>query len=103
MSKLPKIKTSRRFRSSLPLRGGSGNASVTGKDSPVSINDKDKAEKGSFIKEMKQKCWNMAETVPRRDPERWRKDAVGNIVFRGFSNCHGALCYAFDHIQPYVK
>nr|GEX63931.1 ribonuclease H-like domain-containing protein [Tanacetum cinerariifolium] len=73
------------------------------KDSPVSINDKDKAEKCPFTKEMKQKCWNMAEMVQGRDPKRWRKDAVGNIVFRGFSNCHGALCYEFDHIQPYVK
>nr|GEX38643.1 ubiquitin carboxyl-terminal hydrolase 12-like [Tanacetum cinerariifolium] len=51
------------------LRGGYGNASGTGKDSPVSIIDKDKAEKRSFKKEMKQKCWNMAETVQGRDPE----------------------------------
>nr|GEY91398.1 hypothetical protein [Tanacetum cinerariifolium] len=103
MSKLPKLKNLRRSHSNSPLRGGSGNASVTGKDSPVSINDKDKAEKRSFTKEIKQKCWNMAETVQGRDPERWRKVAAGNIVFRGFNNRNGALCYESDHIQPYVK
>ncbi|GJS58910.1 retrotransposable element Tf2 [Tanacetum coccineum] len=40
--------------------GGSVNASGTGKDSPVSINDKDKVEKRSFTKEMKEHCWKMA-------------------------------------------
>ncbi|GKD28084.1 hypothetical protein Tco_1234298, partial [Tanacetum coccineum] len=105
MSKLPKIKNSRRSRSRSPSPspGGSVNASGTGKDSPVSINDKDKVEKRSFTKKMKEHCWKMAEKVPGRDPERWRKDAVGNLVFRGFSKCHGVLCYEFDHIQPYVK
>nr|GEV98729.1 reverse transcriptase domain-containing protein [Tanacetum cinerariifolium] len=55
---------------------GSSNASGTRKDSPVSINDKDKVEKRSFTKE---NCWNMAEKVPGRDPKRWRKDAVGGL------------------------
>nr|GFC77427.1 hypothetical protein [Tanacetum cinerariifolium] len=49
------------------------------KDSPVSINVKDKAEKRSFTKEIKQKCWSMAETVQGRDPDGWRKDAVGGL------------------------
>ncbi|GKC54512.1 hypothetical protein Tco_1077257, partial [Tanacetum coccineum] len=60
MSKLPKIKNSRRSRSRSPSPGGSVNASGTGKDSPVSINDKDKVEKRSFTKEMKEHCWKMA-------------------------------------------
>ncbi|GKA96755.1 zinc finger C2H2-type/integrase DNA-binding domain-containing protein [Tanacetum coccineum] len=101
MSKLPKVKSSR-SRSPSPDR--SGKAVGKGKDSTVGFSNKDKGgQTRSFSKEMKQSCWEMAETVPGQDPDRWRRDAVGNIVFKGFTKCHGPLCYEFDHVKPYVK
>ncbi|XP_073139536.1 uncharacterized protein [Henckelia pumila] len=51
----------------------------------------------------KNRCWAKAETVPGRHPERWRKDAAGNIVCKRFCNCHGCLCFEYDHIIPYSK
>ncbi|KAM0936712.1 putative HNH nuclease [Dioscorea sansibarensis] len=48
-------------------------------------------------------CWQRADVVPGRHPERWRKDSAGNIVCKRFWNCHGCLCYEYDHIIPYSK
>eukprot|EP00271_Cylindrocystis_brebissonii_P013005 TRINITY_DN32543_c0_g1_i1.p1 TRINITY_DN32543_c0_g1~~TRINITY_DN32543_c0_g1_i1.p1 ORF type:complete len:167 (+),score=22.72 TRINITY_DN32543_c0_g1_i1:594-1094(+) len=62
-------------------------------------------EKGprSFPWHVKKACWEKAETVPGRDPARWRRDVAGNIVFRHLHGCEGCLCYEYDHIVPYSK
>ncbi|XWS37339.1 hypothetical protein CRYUN_Cryun19dG0034300 [Craigia yunnanensis] len=57
----------------------------------------------SFPYSVKQKCWEKAEKVKGRDPDRWRRDAVGNIVFRKLVGCPGCLCHDYDHIIPYSK
>ncbi|KAA8542480.1 hypothetical protein F0562_023384 [Nyssa sinensis] len=56
-----------------------------------------------FDSKAKSMCWAKAETVPSRHPERWRKDAAGNIVCKRFCNCQGCLCFEYDHIIPYSK
>ncbi|GJZ75837.1 nucleotide-binding alpha-beta plait domain-containing protein [Tanacetum coccineum] len=94
--KLPKPKTS-----SPPRRSGEGVA--IGKESVVVVAANEKDATRVFTKLMKQMCWDLAEEVSGRDPDRWRKDAVGNIVFKGFTKCHGCLCYEYDHIHSYVK
>ncbi|KAF7850541.1 hypothetical protein BT93_L5293 [Corymbia citriodora subsp. variegata] len=57
----------------------------------------------SFPYSVKQQCWDKAESVKGRDPDRWRRDAVGNIVFRKLVGCAGCLCHDYDHILPYSK
>lgn len=57
----------------------------------------------SFPYSVKQQCWEKAEKIKGRDPERWRRDAVGNIVFRKLVGCAGCLCHDYDHIVPYSK
>ncbi|XP_044484121.1 uncharacterized protein LOC123210029 [Mangifera indica] len=57
----------------------------------------------SFPYSVKQQCWEKAEKVRGRDPDRWRRDALGNIVFRKFVGCPGCLCHDYDHILPYSK
>ncbi|KAI4319146.1 hypothetical protein MLD38_032781 [Melastoma candidum] len=57
----------------------------------------------SFPFRVKQQCWDKAEKVKGRDPDRWRRDAVGNIVFRKLVGCPGCLCHDYDHIVPYSK
>ncbi|XP_030477017.1 uncharacterized protein LOC115694037 isoform X2 [Syzygium oleosum] len=57
----------------------------------------------SFPYVVKQQCWDKAEKVKGRDPDRWRRDAVGNIVFRKLVGCPGCLCHDYDHIVPYSK
>ncbi|KAK6250010.1 HNH endonuclease - like 1 [Theobroma cacao] len=57
----------------------------------------------SFDSKAKSKCWANAETVPGRHPERWRKDAAGNIVCKRFCNCKGCLCFEYDHIVPFSR
>ena len=57
----------------------------------------------SFPYSVKQQCWDKAEKIKGRDPDRWRRDALGNIVFRKLVGCPGCLCHDYDHIMPYSK
>ncbi|KAK9669222.1 hypothetical protein RND81_13G116800 [Saponaria officinalis] len=57
----------------------------------------------SFPYSVKQQCWDKAETIKGRDPHRWRRDPLGNTVFRKLVGCPGCLCHDFDHILPYSK
>ncbi|GLJ50350.1 hypothetical protein SUGI_1072840 [Cryptomeria japonica] len=36
----------------------------------------------AFPYHVKQACWEKADKVKGRDPDRWRRDPLGNIVFR---------------------
>lgn len=56
-----------------------------------------------FTYGQKEECWNNAQRVEGRDPERWRFDTVGNLVLKRLTGCLGPLCYEFDHIKPYSK
>lgn len=60
-------------------------------------------EPRSFPYSVKQQCWEKAEKVKGRDPGRWRRDPLGNIVFRKLVGCPGCLCHDYDHIVPYSK
>ncbi|KAE9467219.1 hypothetical protein C3L33_00853, partial [Rhododendron williamsianum] len=57
----------------------------------------------SFPYNVKQQCWEKAEKVRGRDPDRWRRDPLGNTVFRKLVGCPGCLCHDYDHIVPYSK
>ncbi|RWW87293.1 hypothetical protein BHE74_00003896 [Ensete ventricosum] len=56
-----------------------------------------------FDAKAKALCWQKAEVVPGRHPERWRKDPAGNVVCKRFWNCLGCICYEYDHIIPFSK
>ncbi|KAJ4841035.1 hypothetical protein Tsubulata_009371 [Turnera subulata] len=60
-------------------------------------------EPRSFPYSVKQQCWEKAEKVKGRDPDRWRRDPLGNLVFRKLVGCPGCLCHDYDHILPYSK
>lgn len=62
-----------------------------------------KSNPRSFPYSVKQQCWEKAEKVKGRDPERWRRDPLGNTVFRKLVGCPGCLCHDYDHIIPYSK
>lgn len=65
---------------------------------------RDKEERPRFFDhKAKSQCWAKAEVVPGRHPDRWRKDAAGNIVCKRFCNCQGCLCFEYDHIVPFSK
>ncbi|KAJ6813779.1 uncharacterized protein M6B38_143155 [Iris pallida] len=57
----------------------------------------------SFPYSVKQQCWEKAEKVKGRDPDRWRRDPLGNVVFRKLVGCPGCLCHDYDHILPFSK
>ncbi|KAL0924845.1 hypothetical protein M5K25_005704 [Dendrobium thyrsiflorum] len=46
-----------------------------------------------FDAKAKARCWQFAEIVPGRHPERWRRDPAGNVVCKRFYNCQGCLCF----------
>ncbi|KAK3440266.1 hypothetical protein EUGRSUZ_B00552 [Eucalyptus grandis] len=56
-----------------------------------------------FDSKAKSRCWAAAAVVPGRHPERWRRDAAGNVVCKRFCNCQGCLCFEYDHIVPFSK
>lgn len=56
-----------------------------------------------FDGKMRNQCWQKADVVPGRHPERWRKDVAGNIVCRRLTRCEGCLCYEYDHVRPFSK
>jgi len=57
----------------------------------------------SFPHSVKQKCWEKADKIKGRDPDRWRRDPLGNLIFRKLVGCPGCLCHDYDHILPYSK
>ncbi|GKA59411.1 hypothetical protein Tco_0758724 [Tanacetum coccineum] len=57
----------------------------------------------SFPYSVKQQCWDKAEKIKGRDPDRWRLDPLGNTIFRKLVGCPGCLCHDYDHILPYSK
>lgn len=57
----------------------------------------------AFPFHVKQACWEKTTKIKGRDPDRWRRDALGNIVFRKLVGCSGCLCHDYDHIHPYSK
>ncbi|XP_019167135.1 PREDICTED: uncharacterized protein LOC109162872 [Ipomoea nil] len=72
--------------------------------SPPSLSRPEREERQRFFDSLaKKRCWAKADTVPGRHPERWRKDAAGNIVCKRFCNCQGCLCFEYDHILPFSK
>ncbi|KAG9451345.1 hypothetical protein H6P81_011310 [Aristolochia fimbriata] len=72
---------------------------VTGTPSP----DFGGSNPRSFPYSVKQQCWEKAEKIKGRDPDRWRRDALGNVLFRKLVGCPGCLCHDYDHIVPYSK
>lgn len=69
----------------------------------ASANTKGSRRLRIFDEKMRNICWQKADVVAGRHPERWRKDLAGNIVCRRLTRCDGCLCYEYDHIQPYSK
>ncbi|XVF11866.1 hypothetical protein REPUB_Repub08aG0064200 [Reevesia pubescens] len=81
---------------------GSSSTSSSSPRRSSSINSEEERPR-FFDSKAKTKCWANAEIVPGRHPERWRKDAAGNIVCKRFCNCRGCLCFEYDHIVPFSK
>ncbi|XVF54329.1 hypothetical protein PTKIN_Ptkin05aG0172400 [Pterospermum kingtungense] len=119
----PKNKRRSRSRPSSPIRSRSSNltppsaslvdaelvtdqgpsSSITSLFEDLQISQDSTSNPRSFPYSVKQQCWEKAEKVKGRDPDRWRRDAVGNIVFRKLVGCPGCLCHDYDHIIPYSK
>ncbi|KAF8399542.1 hypothetical protein HHK36_015409 [Tetracentron sinense] len=79
-------------------------SSPTRSHSSSSTSTTNKDERPRFFdSKTKRLCWAKAEIVAGRHPERWRKDAAGNIVCKRFCNCQGCLCFEYDHILPFSK
>jgi hypothetical protein len=56
-----------------------------------------------FTRSIKEKCWQKAQPVPGRHPDRWRTDAFGNVVCKRLVGCPGLMCYEYDHIVPFSR
>ncbi|KAG6384463.1 hypothetical protein SASPL_155716 [Salvia splendens] len=115
-----KIKKSTPFPSTRRLRSTSPSRRVSPPPSAAAIGDGDlfveelaqfealrispeSPNPRSFPHNVKQQCWEKAEKIKGRDPDRWRRDSLGNILFRKLAGCPGCLCHDYDHIVPYSK
>ncbi|XP_027168400.1 uncharacterized protein LOC113768306 isoform X1 [Coffea eugenioides] len=86
------------------MSNSGGSSSTSSSSSPVGRREKEKEGRPrQFDAKAKALCWSTADIVPGRHPERWRKDAAGNIVCKRFCNCSGCLCFEYDHIIPFSK
>ncbi|KAJ0973759.1 hypothetical protein J5N97_015724 [Dioscorea zingiberensis] len=81
----------------------SSSSSPTHRNQRRGLDHEEKERPRFFDAKAKALCWQRAEVMPGRHPERWRKDSAGNVVCKRFWNCHGCLCYEYDHIVPYSK
>ncbi|XWS51146.1 hypothetical protein CRYUN_Cryun12cG0151800 [Craigia yunnanensis] len=79
------------------------NSAITSLFEDLQISQDSSSNPRSFPYSVKQQCWEKADKVKGRDPDRWRRDGVGNIVFRKLVGCPGCLCHDYDHIIPYSK
>ncbi|OAY80155.1 hypothetical protein ACMD2_19127 [Ananas comosus] len=81
----------------LSLHGRSGRG---GDEEREREREREKEQRPRFFDaKARAKCWQKAAVVSGRHPERWRRDAAGNVVCKRFWNCHGCLCYEYDHIS----
>ncbi|KAM7480060.1 hypothetical protein LguiA_028273 [Lonicera macranthoides] len=87
------------------MSSGSSSSSPHRHRSSGSKNSDNKGEERPRLFDFKAKniCWANAQIVAGRHPERWRKDAAGNVVCKRFANCQGCLCFEYDHIIPFSK
>ncbi|KAI3949538.1 hypothetical protein MKW92_023458 [Papaver armeniacum] len=76
--------------------------SSTPTTSPTESNNK-QGKPRFFDAEAKSLCWAKADLLIGRHPDRWRRDAVGNIICKRFDNCEACLCYKYDQIVPLSK
>jgi hypothetical protein len=65
--------------------------------------DVNKRKNRLFTNKQKDQCWNRGRIIPGRDPDRWRYDAVGNIVLKALRGCQGPLCHEYDHRETTVR
>ena len=57
----------------------------------------------SFSRAVKKECWELAEKIAGRDPDRFRMDKSGSVVCKRLTNCHGCMCHQYDHIVAWSK
>jgi len=100
-----RTKTTSTNLSSSSKRSSSPSATTILDDDPTAVlfDEYTSPNPRSFPHSVKQKCWEKADKVKGRDPDRWRRDPLGNLIFRKLVGCPGCLCHDYDHIVPYSK
>jgi hypothetical protein len=96
-----RTKTTSTNLSSSSKRSSSPSATTLLDDDPTAVlfDEFTSPNPRSFPHSVKQKCWEKADKVKGRDPDRWRRDPLGNLIFRKLVGCPGCLC----HDVPYSK
>ena len=54
-------------------------------------------------KECKDKVWNLAKTIPGKDPNIYRKDPAGNEICNKAYGTNSKQSWDIDHIKPSSK
>ena len=61
-------------------------------------------DRSQFSQAAKEMAWKKAGRVRGRDPARWRKDIVGNVLFKKHHNKQNLVtAYQYDHIKPRAR
>ena len=48
-------------------------------------------------------CWAQASTVRGRNPDLWRKDEMGNLLYKPSYGSHGQYGWHIDHRNPKAR
>lgn len=51
----------------------------------------------------KDRAWDRASKVCGKDPDTWRRDAIGNLIRRGSYGTTGEYGWEIDHKNPKAK
>jgi len=51
-------------------------------------------------KEQKQKVWEKAKEIPNKNPNLYRKDPYGNIIYKKSYGKNSPMGWEVDHIKP---
>ena len=57
----------------------------------------------NFAPERVQEVWERGRTVSGKDPTLYRRDSVGNVLFRHAYGKHGDMSWQVDHKVPVAK
>lgn len=50
--------------------------------------------------QQKEKAWNSAKRIPGKDPEKYRKDPYGNVIYKHSYGKSSPMGWEVDHIKP---
>jgi 5-methylcytosine-specific restriction endonuclease McrA len=60
-------------------------------------------QRRAFTQKEKDYVWNKANSVPGKDPKKYRQDICGNVIYYDSYGLESVMGWEIDHIHPLVR